>query len=84
MTMFCIIRLDAHFGTNPQNLKIQHFWYRPICLQSIDAQPWKQDSLYPLIYEQAVIIKFTSILLIVFSILLHELIVDHWSVTRHH
>jgi len=26
MTMFCIIRLDAHFGTNPQNLKIQHFW----------------------------------------------------------
>jgi len=22
--MFCIIRLDAHFGTNPQNLKIQH------------------------------------------------------------
>jgi len=26
--MFCIIRLDAHFGTNPQNLKIQHFWER--------------------------------------------------------
>ncbi|WAS05855.1 transposase [Gloeomargaritales cyanobacterium VI4D9] len=36
--MFCIIRLDAHFGTNPQNLKIQHFWARVVCFGNVQQK----------------------------------------------